>query len=494
MRKIKLFLFLLCGFLLCSNIVKAEGPFILDWQTAKDTEVIRTNNIPFKDGYVVYSTSSNESSIVYYDKTGKEIKSLSLDEYVITMQDDDSNLYGLLLTTSNKVVLKKYDTKLNEVKQLTVAEGIDVPPMYIGEILSITDKIAFPSFEDDRISIVDKDLKELSSVRYSKANFKKYFPKEYPLMEFWDEVDPDSYSIPFADTKDNKYVYTSSEFTCRPPKDTAQGNNEEEDYGPECYKAYLTLLNEDYDEIWEKEMEDYQYLSEVKFIDNYIVVSAEKYDTEKSDLLIFDMKGNLVQTIKGKSFYEYIEKTPIGFIVTQTTCPSVLGKTYGPIVFNPEFPGGTIANLDQAMEIRSAKLKVAGGDFIPSDHMRCESNHQVYYLFRNIETKVTQGKGKIEVIGKQRPGEPVTFKVTPEKGYVLSKVLVTDANGKTVVFTNNVFTMPNADVTIEAIFVKESIIPINPDTGVLPTIIISIGTLTSFALLLYFNKKYQFLK
>ena len=75
-----------------------------------------------------------------------------------------------------------------------------------------------------------------------------------------------------------------------------------------------------------------------------------------------------------------------------------------------------------------------------------------FYLYRNIEPVVTQGKGKVEVIKQQRPGEPVEFVITPDPGYVLGSVKVTDANGNVVYFTSNRFTMPTADVTIEVEF------------------------------------------
>ncbi len=79
----------------------------------------------------------------------------------------------------------------------------------------------------------------------------------------------------------------------------------------------------------------------------------------------------------------------------------------------------------------------------------------------NIETKITDGKGTIKVIEVADSGEEITFEVTPEKGYVLDVIKVTDANGNVVTFTDYKFTMPSADVMIEVSFKKE---PINPNT------------------------------
>lgn len=80
---------------------------------------------------------------------------------------------------------------------------------------------------------------------------------------------------------------------------------------------------------------------------------------------------------------------------------------------------------------------------------------QKYVPYFNV-TEKTDGNGTI-VIAKPTAdsGEEVTFTVEPKEGYVLDEVKVTDANGNVVVFTDYTFTMPSADVTIEATFIKE---------------------------------------
>ena len=96
----------------------------------------------------------------------------------------------------------------------------------------------------------------------------------------------------------------------------------------------------------------------------------------------------------------------------------------------------------------------------------------------NINTKVA-GQGKIKVdTTTAASGEGVTFTVEPEEGYVLSAVKVTDANGNVIEFHDYTFTMPSADVTIEAVFElehkDETQNPLTIDTIliVLPTLLI----------------------
>ncbi len=75
------------------------------------------------------------------------------------------------------------------------------------------------------------------------------------------------------------------------------------------------------------------------------------------------------------------------------------------------------------------------------------------YLIYNIETK-TDGNGTVEADHVEaESGTVIKFTVTPKEGYVLSVVKVTDANGNVITFTDYTFTMPNANVLIEATFV-----------------------------------------
>lgn len=79
---------------------------------------------------------------------------------------------------------------------------------------------------------------------------------------------------------------------------------------------------------------------------------------------------------------------------------------------------------------------------------------QKYYFAYNIETK-NDGNGKIEVKESSKPGETVTFVVTPNDGYKIDIIKVTDADGNVLTFTDNTFTMPNANVVVEVSFTKE---------------------------------------
>lgn len=105
----------------------------------------------------------------------------------------------------------------------------------------------------------------------------------------------------------------------------------------------------------------------------------------------------------------------------------------------------------------------AGDDTIIDENETIDGRYdtlQKYYFINQIESK-TDGNGIIEAIESSRPGEPVTFVVIPNEGYELKEIKIVDDNGNVLTFKDNTFTMPSADVTIEAIFNKKQQ---NPDT------------------------------
>ena len=103
-------------------------------------------------------------------------------------------------------------------------------------------------------------------------------------------------------------------------------------------------------------------------------------------------------------------------------------------------------------------------------------------LIYNIQTK-TDGNGTIESTHiKAGKGEIIKFVITPKEGYVLSEVKVTDEKGNVITFTENTFTMPEANVLIEATFTVE-----NSETS-------TMGTFISCCLLIIFVGIYLTIK
>lgn len=91
-------------------------------------------------------------------------------------------------------------------------------------------------------------------------------------------------------------------------------------------------------------------------------------------------------------------------------------------------------------------------------------------MFPPIPVSVTTPKnGKVSVDPRNAAkGAAVTVTVTPDSGYEMDKLTVTDASGKTISTTDKgngkfTFTMPNGKVSVSATFKQTTVTP--PSTG-----------------------------
>ena len=99
---------------------------------------------------------------------------------------------------------------------------------------------------------------------------------------------------------------------------------------------------------------------------------------------------------------------------------------------------------------------------IPSAPSKDSDRDPAEHPLRTVETahgKVTVSKNRMS------PGEAVTLSVTPDKGYVLETLAVTDARGKTLSLTplgkgRYSFIMPDSEVTIKAAFLNAADVPV----------------------------------
>ena len=97
----------------------------------------------------------------------------------------------------------------------------------------------------------------------------------------------------------------------------------------------------------------------------------------------------------------------------------------------------------------------------------------------------TDGNGQIKVEKEiAAGGEVIRFTVEPAEGYVLGELKVIDADGNVINVESNSFTMPNANVTIVASFVK-----INPNTSDIALTLALTGLIVSGILMVYSYKK-----
>ena len=213
-----------------------------------------------------------------------------------------------------------------------------------------------------------------------------------------------------------------------------------------------------------------------------VTTSSIPIEDIHSDILVYDMNGNLVQTIANESLYWGLEETESGFIVSNL---KYLMDTINSM--NSHVPDGTgvdtVIEEEHKISINSFNIEDYLNDakeLVRYDYLMTMTN-EVWFIENNIKTNVV-GKGSVIVVDSSLAGNDVTFKVEPQEGYVLSVVKVIDQKGNIVTFTDYTFTMPSADVTIEAVFIK------NPDTldGVI--VFLLVFAVSSLIVVFYKNK------
>lgn len=443
MKKITKYLIAFILFFTCLIQVKATEIFKYDWETTKndyyEEEMFFTDNIAYQNGFITSILDSEDfaSNLTMYDPDGTIIKTNIINNYaIITLKNINNIIYALAMNDTGTIELLKIKDDLTLDKHLNIEiEIIDYPDPILG--VTIYDLLGINSIKEDEKNIyvlveefivkVSKDMNSFETIDPTQEDIATYFPEYEEIV-----LNPITNLKQYISVIENKkqLIYTGFDIEECPPKSV------------ECINDIdaIIRLDEDNKTLWEKEYPDYLFVYNPQVVNKYIVAVGVKKvedDTQK-EIIILDMNGNIVQTI--------VNDDP--FIIT--------GGNYNFMVNNVD-ESSEYCPIAPHSSTRTAPA------------IKCYKHWQkVYYIPLNISTKV-EGKGKIEVVNSARNGEEVTFKITPEEGYVLGVVKVTDADGNVLTFTSNTFTMPSSDVTIEATFVLE-----NPNTADIKIILLSI--------------------
>ena len=443
MKKITKYLIAFILFFTCLIQVKATEIFKYDWETTKndyyEEEMFFTDNIAYQNGFITsiidkYDLASN---LTKYDPDGKILKNNKINNYIIiTLKNVNNNIYALALNGSNNIELLKIKDDLTLEKHLNLEiEITESPDPILG--VTIYDLLGVTSIKEDESNIyilveefivkVAKDMSSFETINPTQEDIATYFPEYEEIV-----LNPITNLKQYISVIENKkqLIYTGFDVEECPPKSV------------ECINDIdaIIRLDEDNKTLWEKEYPEYLFVYNPQVVNKYIVaIGIKKLDENtQKEIIILDMNGNIVQTI--------VNDDP--FIIT--------GGNYNFMVNNVD-ESSEYCPIAPHSSTRTAPA------------IKCYKHWQkVYYIPLNISTKV-EGKGKIEVVESAHNGEQVTFKITPEEGYVLGVVKVTDADGNVLTFTSNTFTMPSSNVTIEATFIPE-----NPETSDIKIIVLSV--------------------
>ena len=458
MKKKLYVLFGLLVSLLLVGVVNAKGPYYLDWETEQDDNKAAVGNIAYKDGYITVDYTETGVLFTKFNNKGEEVLAKTYNEvsvydvkvvgdYIYQVVNDDGDLY-LTKVDGEFNVLKSAELEYEYCGYYFTRIGLEA--IYVG-----SDKVVIPLSEG--LAVYSLDLEFDQILNPTNRNIEKYYPGYQVGNELAREYDYNNYYLDAMGHKEGFFALgVYEENNACSDANASQGSPRDSVRGDiVCGRNLIKLFDDDGEEIWTVDIEnDHAYIYEIDFLNNHIAAIVDYGN--KTSINIYDMDGNLLQTIKSSDNYGFLRKTDNGFIVVQGYCGIQLGTIWdGPVdtvLDQSKYPGQKDGFTNQSIgdalnSCCATNSKLAGG---------CESNHQVYYLNRGIKAEVTSGKGTVEVASEQRPGEPVTFTVTPEEGYVIGVIKVTDANGNVLTFTDNTFTMPSADVTIEVEFLVEN--------------------------------------
>ena len=436
----KYFLTFLLLFVLFIGIVNAETEYYdfiweHDWEENHEISGI-IDAVDTNDGFIAVGFAGEdpvEYAIMFFNKDGSYNNMITYrDTKLLKVLEDNGKYYAFGINeVINGFVVIELDTKGEVVKTLEIPVKNEV---HIEE-----DDAFYVSVVDEQFYIYDFYY---YSVYYSTIKVEKDLSSFVEIHQNdWDEevtaaVD-DYYNLHVFY---QKYIF-----------DGTPENYEVTDSIP--YKDGFLVANVDWDDeisyiyyekdgvqIWKTDLDGVFVKSIIPYdVENIILISQNEWGTTNESIGVFDTNGKKIIDDDLANYYPEISETED---------------------YLPEF----FIELNNGFMIASSKT---GDNFAT----------RLMYFSRiyDIET-VVSGKGNISVIDSSAPYKSVTFKVTPEKGYVLSVVKVTDSDGNVLVFTDDTFTMPTADVVIEVVFA-----PKNPDTSdikvimILFTIVCSLG-------------------
>lgn len=474
MKKNKLrILFVILSIFTFTALVQAKQEEYLkyNWsikQGASANDLYFDDTMEVEDGYITISLGEGYYSVMRkISKDGKEIMWENINDdglYLALYNDENYNYalsYGVSSTNHGEIelcritangILEKclkidsdrtiYDGEMfvnNNKIYVFVFGKIEATGNYgaskVFTITSTKEEFTLEKTENYE-DLTEDDLNEMTGYR------------TLLLSEDWEEIFPEEHNALIISNQfnDDEYMYLVG--------DVVQDG-----------KTYGFILKMDVDQnvIWyKKAQENTHYFDITSSSSNYIAVVAYKDDVEigyprdpdkvESYIYVYNKEGEIVETHDIAQEIG-VERADITNILPFENC--IIAQVFA---------------YDEEGVFSSYVVK-----------------YTVDYL---VKTKI-EGKGNIEVVEKAYSGDAITFKVTPEPGYAIESIQVTDAYGQVLGVKNNTFTMTSSDVTIEVKFVANVK---NPETANLSTIGIIIAFLIGTITFLIAKKKIKWLK
>ena len=513
---------------------------------------IFTNNYVYSEDKKVFSTSDN---YFYIDKNFELKPQNLLNNNTYTLiYNSKIHLYNLDGTIIKSANLMSENYNIYDYLQIMSDNKIYVAlreSKYNSSVQKYKNRIIYYVFDENLNVLASHDIIEsdtsspynyyLEGYHNKNGIFIKYASKAYEITENFEFIETDSsnlYSednLPFSENSEPNIKLQSFEFSsyiveslsCE--METELSENYEEVY---VFPTYDTYYNETKDEFiinvtWHQDLYDGErltYKTKTELIilhkeTNFepkkrITIQDEKITKEYyspnniitvtedyiilgittggiTKVLFYDHEYNLVKEFKSETTQKYsiqkidYSKNSLLLVLSEIRpVPNSLLDSSG--VNESEM-------FEVSVSVNKFKLaKVDSGFNHNGLHSIGKSMIVEYYEAPfNIVTK-TDGNGTVTATQKKADrGTAVEFEVKPNEGYVLGSVKVIDNDGNVIIFTDYKFTMPSADVIIEATFIKEEK---NPETSDVLIVLFVLTAIISTGFLIKNKKKLDWMK
>lgn len=331
-KKISLIFFncLVCIFtigIVRAETIEYEMTWASDARTQYDPRVVEnTRNFLFKDGYLFVDSKGlthygdyGDTELSYYDKDGKLVVEKSYEEIGrLAVVNDNIYLFDsdfVYDKENEKIVWSYYIHILDETLEIKktidiTGEVYDQSVYYnlanyenegLATAVSENEKVIFLSFKN--LISLDTTTDTIELLEKNDENLQKYFPLIY-----------------LRDKEEKSNFELFSSYAIADDKVIKVGYYYEDETSVDSYA--LLKVYEGETEVLKKQDKNYSEYTDVKIINDNIVLTAlytvgEGYASSKSDILIYDFDGNLIQKISNNSKYMAIEENVESFVVTR---------------------------------------------------------------------------------------------------------------------------------------------------------------------------------
>ncbi len=497
-------------------------------------------NLRYRNGYLaIYTDEDDYSHIRYYDNDGSLIKEKKLNDSIYGVLDavtNDENVFllvnkydygynddyyynGYYYDSAPQIIKLDDNFNIEEAYDLydeTVNYyNYDYPfirfanveaPFYGMSTLSIVNDRLYILGTNFEIRSFDLNLGTIKTVKSDENSVKKYFPEIYYLymLSYESYRNDDDYYFISSDVSDKNVAYSKtviSDFDwldyffpsptpisleeesldpfSNPPIIQIQGGTSTYITSVPSYPmAYIGLLDKAGKIEWEVENKNYYFFTNVKLINEYIV--AQGMGEYGNDVVIYDLDGKVVQTIKSKyDGYQFLASTTNGFLVTDIEATNQC-YYYDNVSTQNQLNGIATINDDP-------------------DYCKVVLTTEHYALPYNINVDL-DGEAEVKANEQSFAGKKETIEVIPKEGYKVDSIIVTDAEGNVLEVEDNAFTMPASDVNvaIKIVEIEEEIeeppVIENPNTNAFSITGIAIVTVGLGIVGIRYFKKLRFLK